>query len=127
MIQIRNGVFETNSSSTHTLQIVSAEEYRKLEKEELLLNRYTKELATLEEAIEHSVKSYNRWNSGKRMTVEDLKSYSSDELMEFVLDCGEYETLEHFFDEDYLDTFKCDHTTEHGDKIVVFGKYGWDG
>lgn len=127
MIQIRNGVFETNSSSTHTLQIVSAEEYRKLEKEELLLNRYTKELVTLDEAIEQSIKSYNRWNSGKRMTVEDLKSYSSDELMEFIFENGDYETLAHFFDEDYLDTFKRDYTTEHGDKIVVFGKYGYDG
>lgn len=127
MIQARFGVFETNSSSTHTLQIVSAEEYRKLEKEELLLNRHTNELATLEEAIEQSVKDYNRWSSGKRMTVEDLKTYSSDELMEFVFDNGEYETLEHFFDEGYVDTFKYDHTTEHGDRIVVFGKYGWDG
>ena len=38
MIQVRYGMFETNSSSTHSIFIVTEEEYENLEKGELLIN-----------------------------------------------------------------------------------------
>ena len=40
MRTVRRGVFETNSSSTHSLTIVSKEEYDKCENGELLFSRY---------------------------------------------------------------------------------------
>ncbi len=39
-IQIRRGVFETNSSSVHSLTICSKEEFDKWQNGELLFNRY---------------------------------------------------------------------------------------
>ena len=39
-MQIRQGVFETNSSSVHSLTICSQEEYDRWEKGELLFSRY---------------------------------------------------------------------------------------
>ena len=39
-IQIRKGVFETNSSSTHTLVIASNEEYEKWQKGELYFDAF---------------------------------------------------------------------------------------
>ena len=39
MRQVRIGTFETNSSSTHTLVIVSKEEYEKFKKGELLFSQ----------------------------------------------------------------------------------------
>lgn len=40
MLQIRNGLFETNSSSVHTMVLCSADDYDKWIKGELLLNLY---------------------------------------------------------------------------------------
>ena len=39
--QVRIGVFETNSSMTHSLTICTAEDYDRWEKGELLLDRYS--------------------------------------------------------------------------------------
>jgi hypothetical protein len=36
-------------------------------------------------------------------------------------------TLDEFFDSDYLETFTRRYTTPNGDKVVAFGKYGYDG
>jgi len=40
MKQVRHGVFETNSSSTHSLVICTTEEYKKFENGELLLDEW---------------------------------------------------------------------------------------
>lgn len=78
MISIRNCVFETNSSSTHSLNICTQEEW-------------------------------DNWANGKLL-------YS------------EYD--EKFIDKDsnnkdkYYQAF---YTSKSGDKIVIFGKYGYDG
>ena len=40
MIQIRQGVFETNSSSTHALAICTQEEWDKLKSGEYLVNEW---------------------------------------------------------------------------------------
>jgi hypothetical protein len=44
MRQIRHGVFETNSSSTHSLTICSDEEYKKFESGELVCSAWSDEL-----------------------------------------------------------------------------------
>jgi len=49
MKQIRVGVFETNSSSTHSLTIVPEEEYEKWVASELLFDQYKKVLIPLPE------------------------------------------------------------------------------
>ena len=54
--QIRIGVFETNSSSTHSLTMCSGDDYKKWEKGEILLNEnwnIKKQFVTKEEAIQH--------------------------------------------------------------------------
>ena len=48
---IRRGVFETNSSSTHSLTLCKQEEYDKWESGELLLCINTGALVTKEEAL----------------------------------------------------------------------------
>lgn len=96
MKQIRNGVFETNSSSTHSLTIASQEEYDKWEKGELLIDS-------------DSMKFINASEKDKQKYPEDYLTY--DEY---------YEDME-------METFEESHTTKSGDKIVVFGHYGYNG
>jgi len=111
--QIRRGVFETNSSSTHSLTIVSAEDYKKWENGEVLLQDYPEKFVTLEEAKEYLEERGEAWEN-------------DDELYEILRDY-EYHTHDSYFDNDCLESFTERHTTPNGDTVVAFGMYGYNG
>ena len=123
MIQTRFGVFETNSSSTHTLCIMPAETYEKVCSGELFIEDYGKEVYTREEAINKAVERNNRYCS-KKYTREEVASMEEEDLLAFLKDMDIVQ-----FDDwgsDYLEFFEEKYTTPSGDKIVVFGQYGYD-
>lgn len=126
MIQLRFGVFETNSSSTHTLQICTADEYKKLQQGELVLSEWTCGLYTLEEAVKTCVKNHNDYHNG-HLTAEEILKKDHEEILEFIHDEYDFYTLDEFYDNDYLESFSEHYTTPSGDEIVVFGRYGYDG
>ena len=110
---IRKGVFETNSSSSHSLTICSDEEYNKWEKGEVYYDIWEHEFMTLEEKI-------------KSLKEKDYLDYETkEEWKEFAME--DLRTMESYFCDDYLETFERIYKTESGDKIVVFGKYGRSG
>lgn len=96
--QIRFGVFETNSSSTHSCCIVNQEDYNRWIKGELF---------------------YNCWDE---KIVEKPKNW--DELEDYKKE--RYQTYEEWRDGDNLDIYYESHTTPSGDVVTVFGKYGYD-
>lgn len=96
---IRMGVFETNSSSTHSITMCSKEDYNKWEKGELLFDMCKEKFVPLDKQEEY--KTENKW-------------------------C-ELITSEEYWDDEYLETFEETFTTKSGEKIVAFGKYGYDG
>ena len=51
MKQIRKNVFETNSSSTHSLTMCSEEEYEKWQREELIYDRWEGDLIEITDEI----------------------------------------------------------------------------
>ena len=85
MKQIRRGVFETNSSSTHSITMCSKEDYDKWESGDVYLNdgsgwaslstNKDKQFVTKEEAIEILTNS-------KYPPKKDLTTLSDDELKE---------------------------------------------
>ena len=99
MKQIRVGVFETNSSSTHSLTIVSEEEYEKWKSGELIFNHNDGELVPIP--------------ADYKKLVEDDEDY---DLLTFDKWC-----------DSEMEDFTRKHTTKSGDKIVAFGKFGYDG
>lgn len=99
-INIRNNVFETNSSSVHTLCICTEDEYEKFKNGELL---YDLDLDILTPDVE------NKWGDGNI-------TYN-----EFWGDEDEYD----YYD-GCLETYYEEYTSPSGDKIVIFGKYGHD-
>lgn len=123
MIQKRIGVFETNSSSTHTLCIVTDEEMKKLQSGELFISNWGSKLYTREQAINEALTAYNRRYDDK-YTRERVDAMDESELLDF-LSCNEIVTFENWGSE-YLDYFEESYTTDSGDKIVVFGQYGYD-
>ena len=120
-LTIRRSVFETNSSSVHSFTMVSGEEYDKFEEGELYIHRYDLYFLTKEQYIEENKK----WLSEEQIK-EILKCEDSDELFE--LTDGGLCTYDLFWDKvgEYFETFEDEYMTEHGDKVVAFGYYGYD-
>lgn len=121
--QIRRGVFETNSSSTHSLTMMMKSDYERWEKEGLyLFNGYT----------------YG-WDFNKPVTNA---LYTRDEAVAFVKNSRYYDAGDEIDDEylremyfisfddegsEYLEGFYEEFTTPSGETIVAFGEYGYDG
>ena len=90
MKQIRSCVFETNSSSTHSISICSAQEFEEFKQGLRLFD--TNEGKLIPTAQHH----------------KDAITYS-----QWLYNTG-------------LDTYMKIHITPSGDKIVAFGRFGWD-
>lgn len=125
MRSIRRNVFETNSSSTHTMTICMKSDYEKFKKGELVLSddawgfdvELDKQFYTKEEAIELYKNHYE-------YKKEDINWEDEDEVLEALRDAG----LKDIDDEnDYLESYYDEFTTPNGEEIVVFGEYGYEG
>jgi len=94
-VQIRQGVFETNSSSTHSLAIISKEQSDALDRGEVYINGYSFEIITKED-VQEAWRKYKECDSRcddiEEFRKEWLCAFTLDELEEYCEDnC--YETL----------------------------------
>lgn len=118
MITIRKGVFETNSSSVHSLSILNAEEFRNWENGGYL---YGDVVYNFEEAKKRLIEKINCSNCRE----ENFKSWSQKEWEESLNEWG-FETVDKYNERvtyDY-ETFERSFTTPSGDKMIAFGYYG---
>ena len=102
MEQIREGIFETNSSSTHTLTMCTKSEFDRWKSGELVYDIYDEKLVPYTEEI-------------RKIRVDGV-------------DDG-YMTYDDFNDwsyKDYLERFEQHYTTPGGEEIVGFGTFGYD-
>jgi hypothetical protein len=127
MRTVRRGVFETNSSSTHSITICSKEDYNAFDSGKLYLNKggwsslsknKDKQFVTRDEAIE--ILTNNKYPPDK-----DLKTLDDDELSEYFRDNEIYDSESYF--RDNLESFESTYTTKSGEVVVAFGQYGYDG
>lgn len=104
-IQIRTGLFETNSSSVHSLVMVSENDYEKWKNGELVYDRMRDKLIPVTD------EEYLEWK--KENEEEDIDYY-------------DYLTFDEFNDYDALsyETFSESFTTDNGDTVIAFGYYG---
>lgn len=134
MLQIRQGVFETNSSSTHSITMCSKDEYKKWMSGELYLNddgwwgldcmidAKDKTFITKDEAIS-LLGGYKYCDYSE----ETLRNLDDEELHEEFYENGIY-SCEDYWERrcEWFETFENDFTTESGDEVVAFGFYGHD-
>lgn len=99
---IRRGLFETNSSSVHSLTMCSDDEYNKWRNGDAYFHRYSDEIVDKSEEIEKERESEGRYT--------------------------EYLTYDEFTDWDYIEfeTFDREYTTQNGETVHAFGYYGHD-
>lgn len=125
MKTIRANTFETNSSSTHSMIILTEEEYDKLESGELYLN--DDEIITKEEAEKIFLKSMNedKYEYDDNLSFEEnIKNY----LDEFEYYSSEYpQSLENWKEEDELESDTNIYISPSGDKLKIICKYGYNG
>lgn len=122
MKTIRANTFETNSSSTHSMIILTEEEYNKLESGELYL--YDDEVITKEEAKNIFLKHMNKdkYEYDNDLSFEEnIKNY----LDEFEYYSSEYpQSLENWKEEDELESDTNIYISPSGDKLRIICKYG---
>ena len=139
MIQVRYGVFETNSSSTHSLIIANDKEYKQLLNGDLLLD-YNHFIARaevieliLEAAKENEKEMIDFFNEVLDINVskidkETINSLSLEDLEYF---CNEFlddiHTYQGYMESEYFENYEEAYVSEHGDKIHIFGLFGRDG
>ena len=138
MRQIRRGVFETNSSSTHSLTICTEDQYNDWKAGKIFYDRYNEAfcekfiLTDHEKAMakedykEHygSLVFHKNWNE---LTEEEkevwYQKYYISEIKDFYDDVVTYHE---YFGGGSLETYVQFYTTPKGEKLVAFGKYGYN-
>ena len=127
--QIRKGVFETNSSSTHSLVMCLKSDYDKWEHGEVLLyngweygypnDNYPEKnhFYTKEQAI--------AFEKSSNYPPSDDMDWDSEEAEEHLRE-RDWCTYENY-DNDYLEWYEDTFTTPSGETVVAFGQYGYDG
>jgi len=111
---LRRSVFETNSSSTHSLSMCSKNDFELWKKKKVLWDDGKSKFITMDDAIDVILKD-----------IPDLNVKDKDDLSETMAEYDFY-TYSRYMDDGCLESFTQKYTSEHGDEIVAFGKYGND-
>lgn len=136
--QIRRGVFETNSSSTHSITMCSEQEFEDWKDGKILFNKWNDAFVdeTRIELDEHQkIYAKDEYESTKVKYQKDWNDLSKEEQNDYYVEYAknhdlideEYQTYEEWKNDSYLEYYVDRYTSESGDKIVAFGKYGYDG
>ncbi len=135
--QIRRNVFETNSSSTHSLTMCSEEEFEAWKRGEVLFTEWGKEnfVAATKLSDRDKQNAEKEYEDTKDEFQKDWKDLSEDAKQKYykkyakendIID-EDAKTYEQYMNDNDLETFIQRYTSKSGDKIVAFGEYGYDG
>ena len=137
MYSIRRNVFETNSSSTHSLIICSDKTYNDWMDEKVVYNSYAEEFVEAKQPTEidfHKAEVMYTENKSdymkdwKDLTPEMQLAYLKENVME-ENDTYQYKTYEDYRNEmnSMEESFERTWETEHGDVVHILGYMGYDG
>ena len=132
MLQMRKNVFETNSSSTHSITMCTQDKYDAWVNGKVLLNNCwwswdnesefkDKKFVTREEA--EDIIKHDKYHE----PTDELSNLSDEEFDEYCHDMeyGLY-SMDRYFKNEYLEWFDEKYTTPSGETVVAFGLYGQD-
>mgnify|MGYP007030224251 FL=1 len=149
IFQVRQGVFETNSSSTHTLTICSKEDYEDWERgDKFWLDNDWGKLQTNKSFVtpEELAELTEKYNEKEQKRIDAGDEYAKVLDIDKVLnECRDYDSwkdsywdtersaLEAYTMDDWyqrngdLETYERTFTSPSGDEMVAFGAFGYDG
>ena len=127
MKTIRRNVFETNSSSTHSITMCMESDYEKWKNGEMYWHRWNDELVSKEEVEKEMAKLREEFIADNPDFDENNEEWK-EKLEQYINEDKMYYTYEEFNDYDYIEyeTFVDTFETPQGEKVVSFGYYGQD-
>lgn len=132
--QIRHGVFESNSSSTHSLTLCTQEEFDAWKKGNLLFDYYNEKFVKcvtlsedqkLDAKEDYEIKMKKFWKSWNELSENEKDEWYETFAIENDLYDEDCRTYDDYMDNDDLETFVETYTSPSGDKIVAFGRFGY--
>ena len=121
-MQIRRGVFETNSSSVHSITMCTGSDFDRWTNGELLFWEDEKKFGTREEIIDDLKKDI--WYNGK-LRYPNINWDDKDQVSDIFND-ENIKTFNQYFQNDWFETYWEAYTTPGGENVVAFGYYGHD-
>lgn len=121
--QVRRSVFETNSSSVHSITMCSRETYSKWKKGELYKDYWEGIFKTREEIIEE-LKTEKIFGTEK-LLYGDVDWDDIDEVNRIIA-LEDWVTKDQYDDNMEYETFYDTYTTSGGEEVVAFGYFGHD-
>ena len=134
--QIRRGVFETNSSSTHSLTMCSDDVFEAWKRGEVLFKRWEEKFVKPTQLSDQDKRdAEDEYNYTKDSYWKDWNDLSDNEKEKWYTKYATNHNLKDYNAKTYdeymrngsLETFVQRYTSKSGDKIVAFGEYGYDG
>ena len=119
MIKVRQGTFETNSSSTHSITMCMESDYEKWKNGEMYWDKWNDSLVSKDEVEKENDKLREQFIS-EHPDFDETDEEWKEELEDYINDYSDYYTYEDFNDleyETYKDTFK----TPNGEEVIAFG------
>lgn len=145
MKQIRRNVFETNSSSTHTLAICTEDEYKDWKDGKLLFNKWNETFVknSINITKQDKVEAEERYNTYKGKYYKDWSELTEAERDEYIYnyiaqqrrqekslsfeeDGLTYQEFMQNCNNDGLETETSHYTSPSGDKLVITCAYGYN-
>ncbi len=123
MIQIRRSVFETNSSSTHTLTMCDDSTYQAWEAGKVGM-RYGYSNPVFKPIDEILAEIREELNEEEYQELLELRDADSSEFYEQLSELG-WDTDAYYSDCDTLTYFHSEFTTASGEKVHAFGQFGY--
>ena len=138
MRQIRRGVFETNSSSTHSLTICTEDQFNDWKAGKIFYDSYNEEFCEKFKLTDHekmmaekdyeehygSLVFHKKWNE---LTEEEKEVWYQRYYISEIKDIeDEVVTYKEYFYNGHLETYTQSYVTPKGEKLIAFGKYGYD-
>lgn len=114
MKTIRRGVFETNSSSTHSVTIMNKEDYDRWKNENLYYNFDKEVFFTHDEMIQ------------KYLVDHELTEMDNEDSFDEWLRDWEISTSNEYLKNTSLEVDVTEHTTKSGDEIIIICKHGYN-
>lgn len=139
MRQIRRNVFETNSSSTHSITMCSQSQFDDWKAGKVLFDYWKEVFVDVKDMTDterEAAKNEYKERYEGQLYCKNWEDLSEDEVNKWYNQyCLEYhsygdddlKTYDDYFHSYDLETFIDTYTSASGDKIVAFGKYGYDG
>lgn len=121
---IRLGIFETNSSSTHTMVIMSEEDFNKWRTGEILKYKWDNTFVSKEEADEIINKLKKDYAKEYNVNIEDIECYELNEDSRY--DEKLPLTYDDFNDWQNLESEINYYTTKSGEKLIIVCWFGYE-